>query len=138
MSELPRTEESYDAARVEEAFATFSERVQELESVAGELREELRALRSERLEQERLEQHVRRRRADEAWPVEPSEEPVGRDLAPAWIGSVPAPVSRAVAVPRFALEAIFLVLVAVFAGLADLTTTVIVIVMATALALVVV
>ena len=44
MSKLPRTrdlpevEEGYDPARVEEAFATFAERVQELESVASELR----------------------------------------------------------------------------------------------------
>ncbi|MCP9485925.1 MAG: hypothetical protein MSC30_08690 [Gaiellaceae bacterium MAG52_C11] len=148
MSELPRTEERYDAARVEEAFASFAERVQELESVAGELREELRALRSERLEQERLgrqqpdRQWSSERYEDEAWPVDRDPERVGLDprsdrIGPDWIASVPAPTTHRVAVPRFALEATFLLLVALLAGLADLSTTAIVIVMATALALVV-
>jgi len=155
MSELPQTdelrrsEEGYDAVRVEEAFAAFAERVHELESVAGELREELRALRQERLEQERLERRPSssERYDDESWPLEDDPARTGLEplshrigsqrIGPDWIASVPAPVSRAVAVPRFALEATFLLLCALFAGLADLSTTAIVIVMATALALVV-
>ncbi|MGI9111491.1 MAG: hypothetical protein ACR2GT_04750 [Gaiellaceae bacterium] len=140
--ELRRSEEGYDAVRVEEAFAAFAERVHELESVAGELREELRALRQERLEQERLERRPSSsdRYDDESWPLEDDSgrsEPLSQRIGPDWIASVPAPVSRAVAVPRFALEATFLLLSALFAGLADLSTTAIVIVMATALALVV-
>ena len=54
-----------------------------------------------------------------------------------WVSSVPAPLSRPIVVPRLALEAVFLVLVALLAGLADLSTTAIVVVMAVAWALVV-
>ena len=39
--ELPHADEGFDPARVEEAFATFANRVRELESVASELRAEL-------------------------------------------------------------------------------------------------
>ena len=46
--ELPHAEEGYDPARVEEAFAAFADRVHELESVASELRSELKAVRAER------------------------------------------------------------------------------------------
>ena len=49
---------------------------------------------------------------------------------PDWVSSVPAPLTRPIAIPRLVLEAIFLVLVALFAGLADLSTTAIVVVMA--------
>ena len=37
-----------DVARVEEAFAAFGDRVRELETLAAELRDEIRALRAER------------------------------------------------------------------------------------------
>jgi hypothetical protein len=127
--ELPRTEDGYDAARVEEAFASFAERVRELESVAGELRAELRSLRSERAGAGRAAQPF----DDEMWPVEP-----GRNLGPAprWISSVPAPVVRPLTIPRILLEGAFLLLVALFAGLADLSTAWIALVMAAAWALV--
>ena len=46
--DLPRTQDGYDAARVEEAFAAFAARVHDLEEVASELRDELRALRTSR------------------------------------------------------------------------------------------
>lgn len=144
MSELPRTEalsrseEGYDpatvdAARVEEAFATFADRVHELESVADELRAELQALRSERRDFEPAPAHYE----SEEWPVD-GPNVNGTAPAPDWVSSVPAPLTRTVAIPRLVLEAIFLVLVALFAGLADLSTTAIAVVMAAAWALVVV
>ena len=46
--DLPRAGEGYDAARVEEAFGAFADRVRELEAVAAELRAELKSLRAER------------------------------------------------------------------------------------------
>jgi len=137
MSKLPRTrdlpevEEGYDPARVEEAFATFAERVQELESVASELREELHSLRAERAVPARPAGD-RTRFDNEVWPV---ERPAVA-LSPDWVGAVPSPVVRGLAVPRLALEGIFLILVAVFAGLADLSVAWIVVVMAAAWALV--
>ena len=60
--ELPHTEEGYDPARVEEAFAAFADRVRELESVASELRAELKEIRAERTAPARYE--------DEDWPAE--------------------------------------------------------------------
>lgn len=121
--ELPRAEEGYDPARVEEAFAEFSERVRELESVAGELRDELRSLRAERASHAPL--------GPEAWPDEhvPS-------LSPDWVAAVPSPLVRPLTVPRVALEGVFLLLVALFAGLADLPPVWIVVVMVAAWALV--
>jgi hypothetical protein len=144
MSELPRTEalprseEGYDpatvdAARVEEAFATFADRVHELESVADELRAELQALRSQRRDFE----PAPARYESEEWPVD-GPNANGAAPAPDWVSSVPAPLTRPIAIPRLLLEAIFLVLVALFAGLADLSTTAIAVVMAAAWALVVV
>jgi hypothetical protein len=116
-----------DAARVEEAFAAFSERVRELEEVAGELRAELRALRSARSAPAPVVP------ADpERWPVD-GEEPG----SPEWIAAVPAPLVRPSRVPRLALEGLFLLLVALLAGLADLSVPWIVLVMVTAWALVV-
>jgi hypothetical protein len=127
--ELP-TENGYDAARVEEAFASFAERVRELESLAGELRAELRSLRSERAGAARAARPFE----DEIWPVEPGRANVGP--APTWISSVPAPVVRPLRIPGILLEGAFLLLVALFAGLADLSTTWIALVMAAAWALV--
>ena len=131
MSKLPRTQdrlpagETYDAARLEQAFDAFAERVRELESVAAELRAELRSLREERaaapvgFEEER-------------WPVERRA-----NLSPDWIAAVPPPQPRGFAVPRIVLEGAFLLLVALCAGLADLSATWIVLVMVAAWTLVV-
>lgn len=134
MTELPQTDdlphaspdvnERYDPARVEEAFSAFADRVRELESVAGELRAELHSLRAERSAPTRFE--------DEHWPVEP-----GANLSPDWVGAVPTPLARGFAVPRLALEAAFLLLVALCAGLADLAAVWIVLVMVAAWVLVV-
>lgn len=121
--ELPHAGEVYDPARVEEAFATFAERVRELEAVASELRAELHALRSER-PPTRLD--------DEAWPAEPRAP----FASPDWVAAVPPPLQRGVAVPRLALEAGFLLLAGLFAGLADLSTAWIVLVMTAAWGLV--
>ena len=132
MSKLPRTEdlsrasEGYDPARVEEAFSAFAERVRELEAVAGELRAELRSLRAERAAA------APTRPADEHWPVSPVPNP-----SPDWVADVPAPLTRRFTVPRLALEGAFLLLVALFAGLADLSTEWIVVVMVAAWTLVV-
>jgi hypothetical protein len=132
MSKLPRTEdlsrasEGYDPARVEEAFSAFAERVRELEAVAGELRAELRSLRAERAAA------APTRPADEHWPVSPVPNP-----SPDWVAEVPAPLTRRFTVPRLALEGAFLLLVALFAGLADLSTEWIVVVMVAAWTLVV-
>jgi hypothetical protein len=68
------------------------------------------------------------------WPVERGRGNVGP--APSWISSVPAPVVRPLTVPRIVLEGAFLLLVALFAGLADLSTAWIALVMASAWALV--
>lgn len=122
--DLPHAEEGYDPARVEEAFAAFAERVSELESVAGELRAELRALRAERA--------APRRPVDERWPVEDG----AAAFAPDWVAAVPPPLARGPRVPRLALEGAFLLLVALLAGLADLSAAWIVAVMAAAWALV--
>ncbi|HWL32949.1 MAG TPA: hypothetical protein VNP89_05035 [Gaiellaceae bacterium] len=122
--DLPRTGQGYDAARVEEAFNAFAERVRELEAVAGELRAELQSLRAERPAPRRFE--------DERWPVEPGTHP-----SPDWIAAVPPPLQRGFTVPRLALEGAFLLLVALFAGLADLSVEWIVLVMVAAWTLVV-
>ncbi len=130
MSKLPRTDDlpttaqGYDAARVEEAFSAFADRVRELEAVAGELRAELQSLRAERPAPARFD--------DEHWPVEP-----GAHASPDWVAAVPPPLPRGFTVPRLALEGAFLLLVALFAGLADLSVEWIVLVMVAAWVLVV-
>jgi hypothetical protein len=114
MSELPRTddlpraEDGLDPARVEEAFERFGERVRELESVAADLRAELRALRAER------PPPAAARYADEEWP-DAAGPPAD------WVGAIPPPLVRTFAVPRLALETVFLLGVGLFAGLADLS-----------------
>ena len=125
MSELHRTHDrpraEDDAARLEDVLA---QRVRELEALTGELRAELRSLRAERAAPMRVD--------DEHWPVEPRA-----NLSPDWVAAVPAPQLRGFAVPRLLLEGVFLLLVALFAGLADLSTTWIVLVMVAAWTLVV-
>lgn len=125
--ELPRTEAGYDAARVEEAFAAFDDRVRELESLASELRAELKAVRAERTAPERFD--------DEDWPAEAR---LANGLGPArdWVTAVPPPFARGTAVPRLLAEGAFLLVVALLAGLADLAAPWIVLVMAVAWALV--
>ena len=98
--------------------------MRELEEVAGELRAELHSLRAERQAPARLD--------DERWPVEPGAHP-----SPDWVAAVPPPLQRGFTVPRLVLEGAFLLLVALFAGLADLSTAWIVLVMAAAWTLVV-
>ena len=127
--ELPRSTEGYDPARVEEAFALFAERVRELEDVADELRGELRALRAQRDDQFGA-QPSRTVADEEHWPADAQP-------SPDWIAAVPAPLTRPSPVPRLVLEGAFLLLVALFAGLADLSAPWIVLVMATAWTLVV-
>lgn len=127
--ELPRSAEGYDPARVEEAFGLFADRVRELEEVANELRAELQALRAERTAAP-SPVPVAVRDA-ERWPAEADA------LSPDWIASVPAPLVRPSPVPRVVLEGLFLLLVALFAGLADLSVPWIVLVMTAAWALVV-
>jgi hypothetical protein len=127
--ELPRSSEGYDPARVEEAFGLFADRVRELEEVANELRAELHALRAERTPSPAP---PRTRPHDpERWPVD------AEDSSPDWVAAVPAPLVRPSPVPRIALEGLFLLLVALFAGLADLSVEWIVLVMTAAWALVV-
>jgi hypothetical protein len=125
--ELPRAADGYDPARVEEAFASFADRVRELEAVAAELRGELRALRAERTPVV----------DDEDWPAEAALRNSAGSPAPDWVGAVPPPFRRDRAVPRLVLEGAFLLLVALLAGLAELQTVWIVVVMAGAWALVV-
>lgn len=122
--ELPRADEGYDPERVEAAFATFADRVRELEAIAAELRSELRSLRAERFSVAHP--------GPEAWPAEAATPA----FAPEWVAAVPPPLARGFAVPRLALEGAFLLLVALFAGLADLSPGWIVAVMAAAWALV--
>lgn len=133
VSELPQTDklphgdDGLDPARVEEAFAVFADRVRELESVAGELRTELRALRAERAASGRFEA--------EDWPVDTGL--ADRSIPSAdWVTGVPAPLNRFLTVPRIAIEGAFLLLVALLAGLADLAPRWIVLVMAVAWSLV--
>ena len=125
--DLPRAGEGYDAARVEEAFNAFADRVRELEAVAVELRAELKSMRAER-----SAPPPPVRFDDEHWPAEPGAHP-----SPDWVAAVPPPVAHGFTVPRLALEALFLLLVALFAGLADLSTEWIVLVMVAAWTLVV-
>lgn len=125
--ELPHADEGFDPARVEEAFAAFADRVRELESVAAELRAELRSLRAERATPGRFE--------DEDWPLDARF--AGGSLPSAdWVATVPTPLPRLLTVPRLAIEGAFLLLVAVLAGLADLAPGWIVLVMAVAWGLV--
>ena len=125
--ELPHAEEGFDPARVEEAFATFAERVRELESVASELRSELRSLRAERTAPAGFE--------DEDWPAETGFAG-GNQPSAGWVAAVPPPLAHNVTVPRLAVEGAFLLLVALLAGIADLGAGWIVLVMAVAWALV--
>ncbi len=127
--DLPRSDDGFDPARVEEAFASFAERVHELESVAVELRAELRELRADRRTDQRPDPY-----ADEDWPADAGF--AGRASSPDWVASVPPPLLRPVAVPRIVLEGAFLLAVALLAGLADLDAVWIVLVMAAAWALV--
>lgn len=122
--DLPQATEGYDPARVEEAFAAFGERVRELESVASELRAELHSLRADRSRPARVD--------DEVWPTEHA----GAFASPDWVAAVPSPLQRGFTVPRLVLEAAFLLLAGLFAGLADLSTAWIVLVMAAAWSLV--
>ena len=126
--ELPHADEGFDPARVEEAFATFADRVRELESVASELRAELHSLRAERSAPNRFD--------DEDWPAVAGL--AGSSTLPSadWVATVPPPLARRPTVPRLAIEAVFLLLVAVLAGLADLAPVWIVLVMVVAWALV--
>lgn len=138
MAKLPRTDEltgsedGYDGARVDEAFAAFADRMRELESIAGELRAELRTLRAERAGIRRAAEPL----DEEEWPVEPGLSNAGLGPSPDWVASVPVPIVRPVAIPRIALESAFLLLVALFAGLADLSAAWIALVMAAAWGLV--
>jgi hypothetical protein len=120
--DLPTSAEGYERERVEEAFAEFGERVRELEAVAAELRTELQTLRAERV--------APPRREPETW-LDP-------DLVPPsdWIAAVPAPIPHSLTIPRIVLEAGFLLLVGLLAGVADLSAPRIVLVMAAAWALV--
>ena len=126
--ELPHADEGYDPARVEEAFTAFADRVRELESVASELRAELKAVRAERTAPARYE--------DEDWPAEAQLPNGGLAPSPDWVAAVPPPFARGPAVPRLVVEGVFLLLVAVLAGLADLSAAWIVLVMAVAWSLV--
>jgi len=131
MSELPRTHDlPLETERVEEAFALFTERVRELESIADELRAELRALRAERAAAPGFEDE------DEVWPVGVDAGLPPHSSSPDWVAAVPPPLGRHTAMPRLVLEAAFLVLVALLAGLADLSAAWIVLVMTGAWALV--
>jgi hypothetical protein len=130
MSELPRTEEpQLEADRIEEAFATFADRVHELEAVAGELRAELKALRAERGAPAALDELEE----DEAWPADGDATP---PPSPDWVADVPPPLRYSSAAPRLVAEAGFLVVVALLAGLANLSAVWIVLVMVLAWALV--
>jgi hypothetical protein len=126
--DLPTSAEGYERARVEEAFAEFAERVHELETVASDLRAELQTLRAERTAAQRPA--LPPRVEAESWPG------TGFAPSPDWIGSVPAPIPHGLRVPRVVLEGVFLLLVGLFAGLADLSAERIVLVMAVAWVLV--
>ena len=129
--DLPRTAEGYDPLRVEEAFASFADRVRELETVAAELRTELHSLRAERAAVFAPPE------PDPDWPVEDSFVADSLGARPDWVAAaVPPPLQRPFTVPRLALEAVFLLLVALFAGLADLAPEWIALVMAGAWVLV--
>jgi hypothetical protein len=123
--DLPRTQDGYDAARVEEAFSAFAARVHDLEDVAAELRDELRALRARAVPYD-----------EEDWPEAYGSSGGAVGPPPDWLAAVPPPYAQPFAVPRVAVEAAFLLIVALLAGLADLSTTAIVLVMAAAWALV--
>ena len=122
--DLPQASEGYDPARVEEAFAAFADRVRELETVAAELRSELHSLRADRGRSPRA--------VGEAWP----SEDVSAYASPDWVAAVPSPLQGGFPVPRLALEAAFLLLAGLLAGLADLSTAWIVLVMTGAWSLV--
>jgi hypothetical protein len=124
--DLPTSPEGYERARVEEAFAEFAERVHELETVAAELRAELQTLRAERTARPVLPPAPE----PESWPG------TGFAPSPDWIAAVPAPVPHPLTIPRVVLEGAFLLLVGLFAGLADLSAERIVLIMAAAWALV--
>lgn len=125
--DLPRSDDGFDPARVEEAFSSFAERVRELESVARELRAELHALRAERDHERAPDPYD-----DEHWPPDGAFAGSTRATPPDWVTSVPPPLLRPFAVPRVALEGAFLLAVALLAGLADLDAVWIVLVMAAA------
>ena len=123
--DLPRTQDGYDAERVEEAFSAFAARVRDLEEIAAELRDELRDLRSRSVPYD-----------EEDWPDSYGVGGGGPGPPPHGLATVPPPLGRPVAVPPLAVEATFLLAVALLAGLADLSAPSIVLVMAAAWALV--
>ena len=123
--DLPRTQDGYDAERVEEAFSAFAARVRDLEEIAAELRDELRDLRTRSVPYD-----------EEDWPEAYGVGGGAPGPPPDWLASVPPPLVRPFAVPRLAVEAAFLLAVALLAGLADLSAPSIVLVMAAAWALV--
>jgi len=77
--DLPRSDDGFDPARVEEAFASFAERVRELESLAVELRSELHELRAERLAERPSLPY-----GDEDWPAGGTYAGPGRAASPDW------------------------------------------------------
>jgi hypothetical protein len=125
--DLPTSAEGYERARVDEAFAEFAERVHELETVAADLRAELQTLRAERTAPRPA---MPPRVEAESWPG------TGFSPSPDWIAAVPAPLPHGLRIPRLVLEGLFLLLVGLFAGLADLSAERIVVVMAVAWVLV--
>ena len=102
--------------------------MRELETVASELRAELKEIRAERTAPARLRGRglAGRERACEHRPRS----------VPDWVAAVPPPFARRPALPRLVVEGLFLLLVAVLAGLADLLPAWIVLVMGVAWALV--
>ena len=126
--ELPHTEEGYDPARVEEAFAAFADRVRELE--IGRVR----TARGAEGDPRRADRSPHATRTRTGRPRGLANTGLGR--SPDWVAAVPPPFARRPALPRLVVEGLFLLLVAVLAGLADLSAAWIVLVMGVAWALV--
>lgn len=124
IEDLPRSEHGYEPEAVAEALAAYRRRLGELEAkleVLDELREELRRLRSP---------GPAPRVDEEGWPDE-APPPLPPPEA-AWVAAVPPPVLHPSPLPRLALEAGFLLLVAFLSALADLAPLAIAGVMAVA------
>lgn len=105
IEDLPRVEEGYDPARVEQAFELFAERLRSLEEKLDRLAPALEAAAVASYDT-----------VDEEWPLDraPAAEP------PDWVAAVPPPLPRPLVLPRIALEGAFVLAVALLAGLADL------------------
>ena len=114
--DLPRSDDGFDPARVEEAFVLVRGARPRARVGRGRVAQRAR----ERCGPSAAPTSAPARYDDEDWPADARFAGPARPPSPTWVASVPPPLLRPFAVPRIALEGVFLLAVALLAGLADL------------------